>query len=61
MRYEDPRPPNYGKWIFWLLVLLAGCWVAWHPVHAELTRDNPPVSCQLAGGTWNMFTGWSCG
>ena len=33
----------------------------WHEISIFGTRNNPPVSCQLLGGQWNMFTGWQCG
>jgi len=25
------------------------------------SENNPPVSCQLLGGHWNLFEGWQCG
>lgn len=33
----------------------------WHELNVFASRGNPPVSCQLLGGQWNMFTGWHCG
>lgn len=41
-------------------VILAGLFVAWHVLPALMVRDNPPLSCQLAGGTWNLWSGWRC-
>lgn len=33
----------------------------WHEIGVFASKGNPPVSCQLAGGQWNVFTGWQCG
>lgn len=32
----------------------------WHEFAVYASRDNPPVSCQFFGGTWNFLTGWNC-
>lgn len=38
-------------------VILAGLFIIYHPVHAMMTRTNPPVSCQLFGGRWSLWNG----
>lgn len=43
------------------LAILAGLYAGWHVIPALAVRDNPPLACQLAGGTWNPWDGWSCG
>jgi len=42
------------------LVILLTLVVAFHVGAAELARGNPPLACQLDGGTWNIWSGWSC-
>jgi hypothetical protein len=45
------------------LAILMACTVLFilgHIVRAELTKDYPPVSCQVFGGTWDIYNGWSC-
>jgi hypothetical protein len=42
------------------LVILFTLWVAFHVGAAELAKDNPPLACQLAGGTWSIWSGWQC-
>jgi len=27
----------------------------------ELHRSAPPPACQLLGGSWGIWSGWSCG
>jgi hypothetical protein len=24
-------------------------------------RNSPPLSCQLLGGSWSLWSGWRCG
>jgi hypothetical protein len=26
-----------------------------------LSHANPPATCQLLGGSWSWWSGWSCG
>jgi hypothetical protein len=35
--------------------------VAWHVVPALAAKDSPPAACSLLGGTWNLWSGWTCG
>jgi len=44
-----------------LLAILAGLWIAYHPYHAETTKNQPPVACELFGGQWDLWHGWTCG
>lgn len=43
--------------IFIIVLVLGGL----HEMSVLMSRGNPPVSCQLAGGQWNVLTGWHCG
>jgi hypothetical protein len=59
-----PRPPGrepLGAWIFAGIAIIVGLWFAAHVMGAALTRDNPPAACQVLGGTWSAWNGWSCG
>jgi hypothetical protein len=29
--------------------------------HALEMRHYPPITCQLAGGHWDLWNGWRCG
>lgn len=41
-------------------VILFTLFVAFHVGGAEMAKSNPPLSCQLLGGTWNIWSGWQC-
>lgn len=43
------------------LAILAALFAAWHVIPALAAKDSPPLACQLAGGTWSLWSGWSCG
>jgi len=43
------------------LLILLGLFAAWHVVPALVAKDSPPVACQLAGGQWSIWNGWTCG
>jgi hypothetical protein len=43
-----------------LVVAALTMWVAVHLLNAEVSKNNPPVACLLDGGTWNLWSGWSC-
>ena len=32
-----------------------------HLVSNVLSRNDPPVSCQILGGSWSLWDGWQCG
>jgi hypothetical protein len=34
--------------------------VVWHVVPALAAKDSPPAACQLLGGQWSVWTGWTC-
>lgn len=40
-----------------LWVLEAGVRV----LHDEAVRNDPPPACQLLGGSWSIWSGWTCG
>jgi hypothetical protein len=42
------------------LAILAALFVGWHVVPALMAKDNAPIACQLDGGTWSVWSGWSC-
>lgn len=50
-----------GGKIIGIIGILILIWAGFHVIPAFLVRDNPPVSCQVLGGTWNLWTGWTCG
>jgi hypothetical protein len=27
----------------------------------ELARQDPPAACQVFGGSWSAWSGWTCG
>lgn len=56
----SPRPPSKKHPIIATVVIIVTLWVAWHPYHAETTKNNPPIECILAGGTWDIWHGWQC-
>ena len=31
-----------------------------HVANAQVTKNNPPAACQLLGGSWNFWDGWTC-
>ena len=39
-----------------VLLLLVVIDVVWQLLH----HGNEPLSCQVLGGSWSMFTGWNC-
>lgn len=43
------------------LLILAGLFIGWHVVPALAAKDNLPIACQMAGGHWSIWSGWSCG
>jgi hypothetical protein len=51
---------RWGKATVIGLLLLFGIWVIWHPISAEAQKGNPPLSCQILGGEWNIWSGWHC-
>lgn len=40
-----------------VLLILGGL----HEMSVFASKSNPPASCQLLGGQWNVLTGWHCG
>lgn len=59
---DDERAPmSAGCVIAVVVAVVIALWIAWHPLHAELTKGSPPGACQLWGGQWNIWSGWQCG
>jgi hypothetical protein len=56
------RPAHSG--LIWLvsiliaLAVLAGGVRLWDNI---TSKPNPPAACQLFGGQWTIWGGWSCG
>lgn len=50
-----------GKELMAGLAILAALFIAWHVVPALAAKDSPPIACQLSGGQWSLWSGWSCG
>jgi hypothetical protein len=44
-----------------LIAILLAAFVAAHVINAEMSKNSPPVSCQLLGGHWDIWNGWRCG
>lgn len=36
-------------------------WAGLHVMQNIDARDYPPAACQLFGGHWGIWSGWSCG
>lgn len=41
-----------------LVIILA---VFAHVASNEAARSHPPLTCELFGGSWNIWDGWRCG
>lgn len=63
-----PEYESWGRSIAWgvayalaailLVLLLLAVWVK---VDGNLAdRSSPPAACQLLGGSWSWWSGWSC-
>jgi hypothetical protein len=46
--------------VFAACLILIALFVAWHVVPALVVKDDPPLACQLDGGQWSIWTGWTC-
>jgi hypothetical protein len=44
-----------------IVALIAVLYAAYHVIPAWLSRDSPPLACQLLGGHWSIRNGWRCG
>lgn len=43
-----------------VVVILIALFIGWHVVPALTARDNPPLACQVDGGHWDPWNGWTC-
>lgn len=43
-----------------VLVMVLTVWAAFHLAAAEMSKGEPPIACQIVGGTWNLWSGWQC-
>lgn len=55
------KPANPVHTGITLLFILACLFVVWHVGHAAMTRNAPPAACELVGGHWDVWNGWTCG
>lgn len=58
MNGRDSRNLKYMIWS--VLIGLVIMWGVVHVVNAVGVRNDPPAACQLLGGSWNIWSGWSC-
>ncbi len=44
-----------------IITVLAVMWVLARIAGNEQVKDSPPPACQLLGGQWDIWDGWTCG
>lgn len=44
-----------------MILIMVALFIGYHLVSAQISKPNPPAACQLWGGSWNFWNGWSCG
>jgi hypothetical protein len=52
---------NKGVSVIGVVLIVALLFAGYHVWHAESTKSSAPVSCQLLGGHWDIWNGWTCG
>ena len=62
---RDRHPPkasrgHIGAFVATVLAVLLALGL-WHVYENYQSKDNPPASCQLLGGHWDIWNGWQCG
>jgi hypothetical protein len=62
MAHRDGRCPRRRGWIIAAAVVIiwVALWAGHHVYSAEMNKPYPPPACQLFGGSWNVWDGWSC-
>jgi hypothetical protein len=43
-----------------IAVILVAIWATYNVASNEAVKNDPPAACQLMGGHWNIWDGWSC-
>lgn len=51
---------RWGSKLAAVLFVLILIWIGFHVIPAWIARDNPPLTCQILGGHWNLWSGWTC-
>jgi hypothetical protein len=54
------KPKNPVKTLVSLVLVIIVLIVGIRVYSNYQAKDNPPASCQLLGGTWNIWDGWRC-
>ena len=62
-KFKDTYEPSCArllKMMIWTFLFIVTVIVIVHVSHAESVKNNPPVACQVLGGSWNAWNGWTC-
>lgn len=59
-QHDHPEPPPWRRLIAVTLVIGTIWFAGSHLENAQATRNDPPATCQLLGGSWNPWSGWNC-
>jgi hypothetical protein len=43
-----------------VIITLAAIWAFYKIESNEAVKNSPPAACQLLGGHWSIWDGWSC-
>jgi hypothetical protein len=43
-----------------IIVIILGVLGVFKFAHNVSVKNKPPIACELFGGNWNIFDGWSC-
>lgn len=54
------QAPRLAPVIIPLLAVLL-VWGVLHVIGNVAARQDPPAACQIFGGHWGIWSGWSCG
>lgn len=47
--------------VFWSVVAVLAILGALRIAANEIAYSKPPLSCQVLGGNWTIWSGWRCG
>lgn len=59
-----PRPPKQrgtGATVIQVVLIVLAVLLGVRVIGNEMSRSNPPASCQILGGSWSIWDGWHCG
>ncbi len=60
---RDPRPKLTTGARYLIAGIIIVALIAWgldHIAANEAAKADPPVACQLLGGSWSIWDGWTC-